>query len=170
MDKQHFGQLGQPFRDRIPFAILSHVQASGTDGGSTAATTWTICPLTAEDYDPYNIVSLAANQFTLLPGLFYIEAWQVLTLTNAALKGKLRIRNTTDGSTAGIGLNDYSADNSIDGMVVHVATVPFRLTASKVFELQYYATAAQLTTGLGSAMTSGENEKYAEVRIWKLAD
>lgn len=154
---------------RTPWAKLTYEQTSGTGGGTTTGAAWTIYPLT-ENSDVDGIVTVAANVFTLGAGSYRIMAQAVFTLTNATLRAALRLRNTSDAVTAAVGMVGMSSDTSSDATIVTLPESLVTIAATKNFELQYYVNTAQATTGLGSAITSGENELYGWLTIVKVAD
>lgn len=147
-------------------ATLSDVKASGTAGGSaSAATTQTRTLNTLVDSTGI-VTSLAANQFTLSRAVYYIEA-----LAPAYKVGthKIRLRNITAGTTAIIGSSASSA--AADAVTSSsVLRGEVTITTATTFELQHYTTAAEATDGLGIAVTSGESETYAVVKIMKVRD
>lgn len=165
------GRSGTP--GNVPYryvAVLSLEIGSGSNGGSTTATTWTKYPLNTEVSDPDGIVSLSSSQFTLGAGTYDVEALVHIWSSDATLNNsKLRLRNVTDGTTTLIGTNYRTP--AVTGE--NVVTSPymrgsFTIAGSKTFELQYYTNGAKATSGLGMPITSGENEKYGEVIIRQL--
>ena len=145
------------------YALLRNEQSAGTDGGTATSGAWTTLVLNTESFDPSGIVSLSANQFTLAAGTYCIRARQTF---RAASVCRLRIRNITDSSTSIVGMTTYTTTgdtgnhlNELFGRVV--------IAGSKTFELQYRVFNTSSTTGLGTALNSGEVEVYAEVEIFR---
>lgn len=146
-------------------ATLSDVKASGTQSGSATAGTFNTRTLNTIE-DPTGIVtSLASNQFTLSQGEYYIESTAPSYNPAAAHRGKLRIRNITDGTTSIIGESDYTITNG--GLVSHLRG-RVSISSSKVFELQHFLSTVSGTQMLGVESSSGENEVYAQVKITKI--
>lgn len=140
-------------------------KASGTDGGSSTATTWTKHTLDDTKTNEISGASQASSVWTLPSGTYWIEAWSTVYRSDA---GKLRWRNTSAGTTAVVGHNSFN--NSGGAFAESKLTLAGRFTSSgQNFELQYWVGNAQATTGLGNAATSGEVEVYAEAMIWKIA-
>lgn len=149
------------------YAKYSYKVPSGTGGGgNTVALTWTTLALNSEDNDADGIGTLSGNQITLQAGTYIVRAECVLGTTSAPSTDKLRLRNITDGTTTIVGitagqhLNAYFGNKSLAG--------EFTIAGAKTFALQYYTTAVN-TNGLGQAATSGEEEVYRVVEIWKVA-
>ena len=148
-----------------PYAHLQQVLPSGTNGGSSAATTWTTCPLNTITADVGSLIgSLTSNQFTLAAGTYTVRAAQALANST---QNKLRIRNITDGVTLTLGMTLYSA--AAGAIPPIILDGEFTLAATKTVALQYYVTAGVATFGLGLSVSSGENEVYADVVITKIA-
>ncbi len=143
------------------YAQLSHTVANGTNGGDSSAS-FTTCPLTAEDFDPDGIVALAANQFTLQAGTYFIDAWKTIEAPNARCKAK--IRNITAGSDALVGMSVYIPGASNGGMIP--VRGRFTLAGATVLELQARAQAGVVTDGYGVPASFTLNEVYATVTIY----
>jgi hypothetical protein len=145
-------------------AYLSEVQASGTQGGASVATTWTTRTLNTLVDNTGIVKSLASNTITLDAGTYAVRASSPQNSTNGH---KCRIRNTTDGITLVVGETAY---NSTSGSFNSPATLEgeFTLTSTKTIALQYYSVIAQGTNGLGIASSSGESEVYGRVILTKV--
>ena len=147
------------------YAHLQQVLPSGTSGGSSVATTWATCPLNTITADTSSLIgSLTSNQFTLPAGTYTVRAAQALANSNQC---KLRIRNITDGVTLCLGMTLYAVSSG--AIPPTILEGEFTITATKTVALQYYATQAAGTFGLGLSLSSGENEVYADVVITKIA-
>lgn len=142
-------------------ATINEQQPSGTAGGTVTATTWETRRLNTLS-DPTGIVtSLAANAFTLPAGQYYIDAQCPVMKTGMS---KIRLRNTTDGTTAIVGNSHHSRtteENSVVPMLMGHVTI----SSPKTFEVQQYS------AGAGNyvyASSSGEVEVYSQVKIQKV--
>lgn len=152
---------------------LQNAPASGTAAQALTSVTWNTCTLTTSVTNEITSASLASNQITLPAGTYYLEAvsmWYHSTLESPK-SGKLRLRNITDGSTSLVGTafsagQVGSSDTVIAGGPVFIRG-RFTIASSKVFELQMYPTGANSKGGL--AVSSGENEVYSDIAIWKVA-
>jgi hypothetical protein len=151
---------------KIGYAILEHQLASGSNGGTATTGSWLTRPLNTEVIDVGNNVVLAANQFTLEPGTYFIRANAFFYRTNHS---RLRIQNITDSVTAIQGINGFANGGGTDpdgansdcfGIVT--------IAVDTAFELQYRCTRGQTSDGLGQASSMGVNEIFAQVEINKI--
>jgi len=143
-------------------AYLSDVKAAATDGGTSVATTWTTRVLNTL-VDPTGIVtSLASNQFILPVGTFEIEFSSPFYNGGNA---KARIRNITDSTTSLVGDGGFSNTN---GSTKSIGRGQITVNSPKTFEIQYYCSTAQATSGLGGAVGGSEVETYSQVKITRI--
>lgn len=82
----------------------------------------------------------------------------------------MRLRNVTDGSTTRLGMpvtvGQTGSTVTAYGGDISVVKGRFTIATAKTFELQIYTNA---TAAGGNPTSSGENEIYADVTIWKTA-
>jgi hypothetical protein len=149
-----------------PFsALLLHVRdekASGSHGGSSAATTWNIRTLNTVLTNEIIGASLSSNQITLPAGTYFIEAQAPV---NSANGNQLRIRNVTDNSDILVGSTSVSFSTAAAPAII---SGRFTLPAEKVIRLEHYTASASTHRGLGFAASTGVGEVYADCRIWKV--
>lgn len=148
-----------------PHAILQHRLPSGVNSGAIAGSNvWVPRPLNLETYDPGNIVTLAANQFTVAVNC-YIDWWTAFT---DCTRYASRIFNVTDGVVTDVGTGGVMWIQDQIGSVLSQGTA--FLTAGKTYRLE----ANVSTTGdcpdcvLGINGGRGVDELYAAVRFWRL--
>jgi hypothetical protein len=166
---------GNPFGAQL-FHILDSV-TSGTASQTLTSSTWNTRRFQTTLTNEITSASLASNQITLPAGTYYLEGvlTTLLPATGAGvLSSKLRLRNITDGSTVTsiLSLGDYrAASGSVLanlGFNVHSdISGRFTIAGTKVLEIQNWVNSTSFTGG--TAISSGENEIYASVRIWKVA-
>jgi len=159
--------------------------ASGTDGNTLTVSTWNTRAIDTEKTDDLSI-TLSGNQFTLTTGTYYVECQAVTSFLGLPPRGgtqdvtsKLRLRNITDSTSTLTGLgskfhvNDDGGGNNEDAEVHLITTVSgrFAIVGSKVFEIQNWVTNNwnSPVTKAGKAISSGENEVYLDLKIWKTA-
>lgn len=162
------GSGGTVLNDQI---IIQDQQTSGTTGHAYTSGAWRTVILNTTVTDTgSNVVSLGSNQFALKTGSYEFDA--DVNGGNgsnaAAVVGRLRLRNITDTSTvvqgtnrtdaAGVSVALDDASLSLSGSVV--------IAAQKTFELQLWVT---VTTAAGHALTTGDVEIYASIRLRKYA-
>lgn len=144
-------------------AYLKDVKPSGTGGGTFTAGSWQTRTLNTVEGDS-SIVSLNANQFTLGPGKYEIEATAPAYNVNFH---KAKIRNITDSTDSIIGMSQYVANGAADTGESFISGV-INITSSKTFELQHRCSTTA-TDGFGRAVTFGDNEVYTQLKIVKKA-
>lgn len=149
------------------YALLQDQKAAGTDGGTFTAGAWQTRTLNTEVFDPSGIVSIAANQFTLQAGTYFVRARAPGDYCGLH---KTRIRNVTDGATLIVGGNAQTAGTITDEVTTSSFAIGrFTLAAAKALELQHQCAVTRLNDGFGSQCNFGEIEVYAEVEIWREA-
>jgi hypothetical protein len=145
-------------------AYISEQQASGSAGGSTVANTWTTRTLNTLVDNTGIVTSLSANTITLPAGTYRVSA--SAPFFNCAAT-TLRLRNTTDNTTAVIGQRCYSASGVTSGSSA-LLEGEFTITSAKGMQIQYYAETATATNGLGTAHSTGEVAIFSQVAITKI--
>lgn len=165
---------------------LYHIRdekASGTDGDALTSGSWTTRTLQTEKQDDLTVTT-AANVISLAAGTYWTEINAVSHFSGTATNGgvqnimsKLRLRNTTDGVTLchGIGIRYQGQDDgggnnqAMDIGLMTTISDRFVLAGTKNVELQNWITNgfSGPTSKGGKAISSGENEVYADVRIYK---
>jgi len=148
-------------------AILRDQRVSGTNGGTFVAGAWQTRTLNAEVADPSGHVALAANKFTLNPGSYHITSYVPAYQVNGH---KARLRNISDGTTAGEGTAGYckagvgvSESNNISIISAYIT-----ISTQKIFEIQHWCNTSN-SLGYGKATNiAGESEIYTVVEIMKI--
>lgn len=162
-------------------------RSSGTEGDLLTNNSWNTRVLQTEKTDDLTITT-SGNQISLVAGTYYIIADAVTRFHGAMSRGstesistKLRVRNITDSTTLVAGLNGvrwHASDDSggsnqeIDEVFPTTLAGRFTLGGTKSIEVQnWVATNMATVTEIrgGRAISSGENEVYCDVQIWKLA-
>lgn len=140
-------------------------KTSGTAGGSSSATTENVRTLNTVVANTLTGSSLSSNQITLPAGTYRVFA---CAASHESSGNRLRLRNVTDGVTVASGVNTHSGTSGASQpSTAQILGTRFTIASSKVFELQHYTVAAKATIGLGVAISSGEVEVYADVKIFK---
>lgn len=147
------------------YALLQDQKVSGTNGGDWPdASTLQTRVLNTEVVDTRDIVSLAANQFTLQAGSYIIHA--KAPAYNLNLGHQTYLWNVTDTASIGYGSSTY-----VDTSESNVAQLwyYFTIAGTKTFELRHNRGGGigDIANGLGLAMSLG-TEIYAQVELWKL--
>jgi len=153
--------LGQRW---APDVILEEQQAAGTDAGGFTSAAWRTRALNAEVRDVFGYCTLAASQFTLAAGTYYIH-WSAPAHQTGA--HQTRLRNTTGATTLKSGTSEKVTNSSTAQSRSHGSTVVM-LAAAQVLELQHQANTTKATDGLGQASNFAETEVYARCEIWRV--
>lgn len=164
------GSQSQPYAPRV--AYLRDEKTTGTQGGTFTSGAWRTRTLNIIDGDT-SFVSLSANQFTLQPGTYHIEAKSPVgsRLNVGPGNHKAKLRNITDssddimGSTGSMqtqaGFNHITMDDSdIEGIVTIVVPT--------VFEIQHQCQTTHSTYGFGIASNYSTVEIYTQVKMTKV--
>jgi hypothetical protein len=159
------------------YAELRNMVALNVAGQAISADTMTTVQLTEKTTDPDGFVTLAANQFVLGAGTYYVEvdATSVLTGgTNGSGPLYYRIQNITDGSIAivpatgtqtqttgtPVSANIVTPMESFNGVLV--------LSGSKTFELQVCCdVGGNLGSAISATLNTASSNCLARVKIYK---
>lgn len=147
-------------------AFISDQKAAGTEGGGFTSGAFQTRDLNTL-VDPFGIVSLSSNQFTLQAGTYRVRAKAPAYSDAGSIdRHQCKIRNVTDSTDTLIGSSEYNGDGGnttssfVEGLIV--------ITSAKTFALQHRCGTTQATFGFGLASNFGVNEVYATVEIEKL--
>lgn len=160
--------LGITSSDTFGTQLLHVVDEKGStsDGGSSAATTWSTRDLNTVRTNEITSASLSSNQISLPAGTYIIESHSPLYKS-----GRFRVRlwNVTDSAATLLGTSACSDAGDNTGAYSHIRG-KFTIAGTKSFRIEYYCAAGQATTGLGTAVgSSAGSSVYTEVLIWKVA-
>jgi len=147
-----------------PYAIIKDEKADGSNGGTFTPGGWRTRTLQTEHTDVGAIVTLAANQFTLVAGTYRVKARAAGYRCD---QHQVRLANITSGATAAYGTP--STSNATDGDMNHSEVETYLdLAVDSVFELQHICGTLKSTSGMGVATSLGGVEVFAVVEIYKL--
>ena len=148
-------------------ASYAIIDGSTADGLSQDA--WTTRTLNAEVYDPMALVTISASAFTLIAGtyLFIAEVVASGDVYNYHSLLQTRIRNTTDSTTAAVGLSVVSSQATTSTGSSWTLQGTTTIAGSKTFELQQYS---GVNAGQGGHNSGGaDGYRFASVLIIKVA-
>ena len=137
------------------YALLAKVHDSGTSTtyfGAYTTGDWRTRDIDTEVSDEDGIVTISSNQFTLQAGNYRIRYGATAYTVN---RHALRLRNVTDGSTAGYGVATFGYAYS--PILFSEGTVRVSIASAKAFEVQGYPETTKATNGLGFAMINGSS-------------
>jgi hypothetical protein len=170
------------------YHIRDEVSSGTASQGTLSSGSWNTRRLQTEKTDDLT-VTLSGNQFTLVAGTYYLDAWVRFGATvdttypgfggSTSGKAHLRLRNITDGTTSLVGVAWYQGWNlTTEGTQPTSENLlkirgQFTIAGTKAFELQQFVSTTSDGSRLytftgGTAVSSGENEVYADLIVWKL--
>lgn len=174
-------------------AQLYHIRderSSGTDGDNQTNNTWNTRALNTEKTDELTITT-SSNQMSLVAGTYFIEVEATSYFEGTSDNGgtntvtsALRLRNVTDSTTILVGQGGGRFRTNDDGggnrqsQFINVPVVMsgrFTLAGTKNVEVQNWISTSLGSANIpivnkgGKAVSSGENEVYTDVKLWKIA-
>jgi len=158
-------------------------RSSGTAADTLTASSWNTRALNTEKIDDLTITP-ASNQLSLAAGTYLViaaaQVWfDLFSGANHVLtaESKLRLRNISDSTTALVGQgshyfvqpNGYNYEPDV--VQYDHLYGQFTIAGTKVVELQHWVTANATSSTIkgGYPVSSGENEVYLDLMIWKLS-
>lgn len=143
-------------------AFLSEVT---TTSNTFTGGAWTKRDLNTE-VDPDGLVALSSGAFTLQAGTYLIEASAPAFAVN---NHRIRLRNTTDSTDAGVGTSEY-ADQSNLVQTRSELKCKVTIAGAKTFELQHICLTTKSVNGLGNvgSFSGYADEVFATVKITKV--
>ena len=158
--------ISNPQLGDASYIKLSDVKSSGTSGGSSVVGN-NIRTLNRKDFDAGNncILNEDDQTFDLVAGTYKTNIYAPAFRSNGH---KVKLYNITD---AGIELTGKSAWAGVASNAVTDAILPdqFTITASKTFRIDHHIGTAKVNNGLGEATSSGDDEVYTVVELWKIS-
>lgn len=142
------------------YAIIRDEKAQNTAGGAFTLGAWRTRDLNTEHYDADGIVTIAANQFTLQAGTYFVRA---LAPGYKVQQHKVKLYNATDAADIELGTSEIAAAADATATRATVTAV-FTIAAAKAIELQHYSIATH-ANGFGVASNIAV-EVYSVVEIW----
>jgi len=154
------GGTGNP----ISVAVICDQKSYNSTGG-TPSVGWNDRQLNTEISDPDSIVSIASNQFTLIPGTYLIN-WIVPAYKSNRTFSKLYdVTGAQDLQISKISYAEetYGVFSEAHGKYIHT------ISANNTYKIQQYFQSSNPTYGLGvETDVSGYNSIYSMVYIYKL--
>lgn len=150
---------------RTGYMLVRDEKPSGTNGGPSISGVQTRVLNTVVD-NTITGATLSGNQITLPAGTYRVVGTAPSTGNNGA---RAYLYNVTDSSVAVLGRQGNTTASGVGDIVVVESGMRgrFAISEPKVFEVRHYTESAQVTYGLGSAVSNGGNEIYTEVEITK---
>jgi len=145
------------------YAKLWEQESDSTAGGTSTGSSWNTRVLNQES-DPYGIVTLSSNRFTLEAGTYVIR---VHAPAYKPTSHRLRIYNYSDSSTEHLGTN-YHIDSAVNATDIAEVSGLVTISAQKTFQVDHWIENGVTSNGLGTASGDSEVEVYTTVEIIQL--
>ena len=150
------------------YAVIADQKTSGTNSGNFVSGDWRTRDLNTEITDADGIVSISNNQFTLQAGTYLIK-WVCPAYGRS--QHQSRLRNITDGSSAGGYGTGIYADYNNNVQNVSIGSQRVTISGAKVYELQHRCNEGANNNG-GFGVRVGDTfstdyEMYAMCEIFK---
>lgn len=141
-----------------PDIVLADVKASGTSGGTSTTGSDVVRVINTKVRDAFSLCTLAANQFTLEAGSYYIRARAAGYAVNA---NQLLLWNATGATEL------LRGDSCLTGSQVIFAELngTFTVAASQALELRHRFQSG-VSDGMGVPASFGA-ERYATIELWR---
>jgi hypothetical protein len=152
-------------------AIFNETQASGTQGGTNVAATWTKRTLNTTVVNNITGCTLTSSVISLPAGTYNAKVSSIARSGSAQSPDSFRhrLRNTTAGTNLGLTTSGYNGAANNSPLPAEIVTV-FTLAATSNIEVQYYITQVIATVGLGQASTiASTDEIYTQIQITRIA-
>jgi len=139
---------------------ITHKAASGSSGGATVLGGWQPLPFTSLDRDDTGEASIAGN-LVLLPSGFYDVHVKHVFFHATGTNAKIRLRHDTEVSTVYHTSNQerLTATGAVSPTLVTTLEIG---TQSDALEMEYRVSNAQAANGLGTPMSTGEDEIWGK--------
>lgn len=142
------------------YILITQTVASGGAAPVATAATWNATNINTIVADTATMCTIGANQIVLQPGTYRFRASEVAYQANLH---QMRLRNITDGVTIAMGKSCNSSSGDFTGTTAELMT-RFTIAAVKTIAVQHYTSSGG---AFGTPVTSGENEVYATVEMWR---
>lgn len=133
-----------PMELKHEIVVCEHKVAQGVQGGSTVANVWTKIPMTEITWDDTGEAILFNGQLGLPSGKWKVTFSHVIRMS---VSGHSRIRDGLSGQSFSENLRHNG-----DETQRHEFTYVYDSEFGHAFELQYYASSALASSGLGTAL------------------
>lgn len=148
-----------------PDIVVRQTAGSGVTGGGLTAGVWTVRPLNAVYRAAVPGMSLTSSKLLLPPGTYYAE-WSASVF--ACRSHMSRLYNETAGVVIDYGGTEY-AEPSNGMQSSSVGSASFTVSIATEVSLSTRVQTTRTSDGMGTPSTFGVAEKYAELKIWKVA-
>lgn len=147
----------------LKIAVLTDSKASGVDGGTGVATTWTTRELNTIQSDPNGLIlQLESNTFRLAAGSYQVRNISAFHKTRET---RMRLYDVTNGVVIGYSVSLDVQNQSNQYLDMNVRIIPHKDT---VYRLDYYITSSGATHLGVAASLATIDEIYSVCEITRL--
>ena len=147
-------------------AIFNETQASATNGGTFTSGSFVKRTLNTTVVNTISGCSLASSVITLTAGTYIVQAFAPAFQVDSH---KVRLQNTTAGTTLIFGINAYVGSGTL-ATTIAILNTTFTIAGSTNIELQHQCQTTKATTGFGGAASfASTSEIYAQIQILQVA-
>lgn len=150
-----------------PYLHVREEQTSGTAGGGSTASDITQTRVLNTVKINTMGATLSSNTITLLAGTYQARISAPSTGNASPNNNKAFLYNSSDSTYVLIGQTGVAVGGG-GGTGIALVTGQFTITASKNFTVRHFTSLTVATSGLGSAISSGQAEVYTEAEFWKV--
>lgn len=140
-----------------------HSVTSGTNGGSTVANAWTICPFNLVSRVNTSDGTLASNVLTLPAGLWRIRARHALFQSNGTSIAICGVRLKTHFGVITNAYNSIPLRSVASSQAIPEVDVTLNFIMPTELSLEYRTNVLWANAGLGAPLTQGSDELYGEI-------
>ena len=146
------------------YILLQNQQPQGVSAGTFTSGAWRLRTLNTEVVDTGNNIILTANQFTLNPGTYIINA---NALCHMGDQHQAALFNVT---TSGFEIYGTSENADSSNKVTNRSFIfgKVTITSPTIFNIKHRCTTTKTSDGFGVSCNFG-TEVYAVVELWKVA-
>jgi hypothetical protein len=152
---------------QMPVYFLIEQKSSGTNAGSSTASTWVTRSLDVVKINNIFGSSKSGNTFTLPSGQYIIRAEAP---GNAVDRHKLRVYDTTHTSVLQGGIPAMCGYVWEETQTLATVVAYDNISSNTTYRIDHWCARTVASYGLGKATSDGSPEEYTQVVIWRVGD
>jgi len=153
------------YNSYLSYACVADVKAAGTGGGDFTLGAWRTRDINTEIADGGDLITILANQITLVAGLYrcHISCPAYLVQDHKAI-----LYNITAATNTLIGTSEFNSNAGAYAQTRSVIVGSFTIAAATVFEIRHQSIATRAGNGFGEATNVGVSEVYTIAEFWRI--
>jgi len=148
------------------YAVIQDEKSSGTGGGTFTSGAWQTRDLNTEHFDPFDLVTIASNRFTIQAGRYFIKAKAPAWNVNSHVA---KLFNFTDTVDVEIGSVQQATASANSAQTYSEVLARIDISTAKAYEIRHQCDTTKTNDGFGVSMAIGAVEIYTVIEIWKEA-